>query len=170
MNLSDITIRPISEKDSIDELTELLHRSYKQLADMGLKFVATHQDSEITSRRISRGNCFIAEYQSQIIGTVCLYLPGTVDKFEWYRTDGVALFGQFAVEPDCQDEGIGTLMVKHLEEFACKNRMAELCLDTAESAEHLIDWSKKLGYRFRDYVDWDATNYRSVILSKNLID
>ena len=31
-----------SDSDSIEELTSFLHDSYKKLADMGLKFVATY--------------------------------------------------------------------------------------------------------------------------------
>ncbi len=169
MNLSDVIIRPISENDSIDDLTDLLHRSYKQLADIGLKFVATHQDSDITRRRIAKSNCFVALYQGRIIGTINLYLPGIMDKFAWYRKDGVALFGQFAVDPDFQKQGIGELMVQHLENFAVQHEVTELSLDTAEQADHLIAWYKKLGYRFIDYINWDVTNYRSVIYSKNLI-
>ena len=32
----------------------------------------------------------------------------------------------------------------------------------------LIDYYQKRSYRFIEYVDWDVTNYRSVILSKSL--
>lgn len=134
----------------------------------GSNLSPTHQDSEITRCRVERGNCFIAEYRGQVIGIVSLYLPGTVDKFAWYRRDGVALFGQLAVDPDFQSKGVGALMIKFLEEFTVKNNVVELNLDTAEQADHLIAWYKKLGYRFIDYINWDVTNYRSVILSKTL--
>ncbi|MBW1796697.1 MAG: GNAT family N-acetyltransferase, partial [Deltaproteobacteria bacterium] len=45
---------------------------------------------------------------------------------------------------------------------------SELALDTAEQATHLINWYERLGYRFIEYVDWDVTNYRSVIMSKRV--
>ena len=44
----------------------------------------------------------------------------------------------------------------------------ELALDTAEGASHLIGYYEKRGYRFMEYVNWDVTNYRSVIMSKTI--
>ena len=41
-------------------------------------------------------------------------------------------------------------------------------LDTAEGAEHLIRTYEKRGYRFIEYVQWEVTNYRSVVMSKKL--
>jgi DNA-binding winged helix-turn-helix (wHTH) protein len=46
--------------------------------------------------------------------------------------------------------------------------MAELALDTAETADDLIAFYTRRGYRFVDHVRWDAVNYRSVVLSKRL--
>jgi hypothetical protein len=44
---STYSIRPLRDDDSISDLTALLHRAYKPLLDMGLRYLATHQ---------SRGN------------------------------------------------------------------------------------------------------------------
>ena len=78
----------------------------------------------------------------------------------------VAHIGQLAVEPELWGKGIGTRLFMHAEAFARQDGAAEIALDTAESAVHLIAWYERMGYRFVEYVDWDITNYRSVVMSK----
>lgn len=164
----DVVIRPLKEGDSLEELTGLLRRGYKRLADMGLRYLATHQDVATTRRRISYGDCFVAVYHGKIVGTVTYFAPGVNGGSPCLKRDGVAEFGQFTVDPDCQGNGIGARMVEFMETYARNLGCIELCLDTAETAEHLIRWYEKLGYRFIEYVRWDVTNYRSVVMSKTL--
>lgn len=164
----DIIIRPLDDSDSIEELTDLLHRGYKVLGDMGLRYMATHQDADMTRKRISHGECFVAVYQDKIIGTINFYPPESIGGSPWLDRDDVCEFGQFAVDPEYQENGIGTRMMKFVEDHAQSKGFPEICLNTSEKAPHLIEWYTKLGYRFIEHVDWDLTNYRSVILSKTL--
>ncbi len=168
MLFKDITIREFQKSDSLDELTDLLHRSYKILADMNLKYVATYQDVSITKKRIDRGICFVAVNNEKIIGTVTYYSPENSVGSLWLEKERVAHFGQLGVEPDYRNKGIGSLLISHVEKFAQKQGVSELALDTAEPAKHLIDWYEKLGYRFIEHCQWKMTNYRSVIMSKKL--
>ncbi|MCE2503456.1 MAG: hypothetical protein J4G05_05320 [Chlorobi bacterium] len=46
--LDALVIRPISKDNSLEKLTDLLHRAYKPLAEMGLLYFATHQTTEQT--------------------------------------------------------------------------------------------------------------------------
>ena len=161
-----------NEKDSIEELTSLLHASYKRLADMGLKFVATYQTAEYTKNFIKNGECFIIKNdEGRIIATVMYYNSAFMkeeDTPEWYLKDDVAYFGKFAVHPDFQCKGIGGEMMDYVEDYAKSKGKTELVLDTSEKALHLIEYYKKRGYRFIQYHQWDVTNYRSVIMSKKL--
>lgn len=161
-------IRPIAESDSIAELTELLHSAYRRLAEMGLRFFATHQTEEQTLSRVRSGRCFVAECDGRIVGTITLYRGHSESKSEWYRRDGVAYFGQFGVDPGYQSRGFGNLLLEHVESVAREDGFDELALDTADSAAHLIEYYARHGYRPIDSVDWDDTNYRSVIMSKAL--
>ena len=166
---NEIVIRRFNEEtDSIPELTELLHRAYKRLADMGLNFVATYQSDVETKKRITRGECFVVTLNDTIIGTVALYKDKKTSQCEWYRKDGVCYFGQFAVEPEYQNLGIGSKLMQFTEEHAAKSGLTEIALDTSEKAQHLIDYYVKRGYRFVQYQQWDVVNYRSVVLSKKL--
>lgn len=162
-------IRCLHPEDSISELTTLLHKAYKTLADMGLNYVAASQDDAETLKRISSAeSCFIGLHQGKIIATLSLYKP-KASKCEWYNQKNVAKLGQFAVMPEHQKCGIGNKLMALAEEKAGTfDGVTELALDTAESADHLIAYYEKRGYRRVDKVQWTQSNYPSVILSKTL--
>jgi hypothetical protein len=67
-----ITYRYIRPSDDIEAITELLHQAYAPLADKGMRFVASHQDSATTRRRMARGETIVAEDQGVIVGVVTL--------------------------------------------------------------------------------------------------
>lgn len=162
------TIRELQPSDSIEELTLLLHRAYKQLADMGLRFLATHQDVETTRKRCNAGVCFVAEHEGRVIGTITYNPPGSDKGSPFMKLPGVAHVQQMGIEPSLQGNGIATALMKHVEEYARAQGAVELSLDTAEPATHLISWYERLGYRFIEHIQWDVTNYRSVVMSKRL--
>ena len=164
----NLIIRPLAGTDSVAEITQLLHRAYKQLADMGLRYMATHQDSEITVKRLRSGHSFVAEIDGRIIGTITCYDSENTKGSPYLDKEGVGHLGQLGVEPSLQGRGIGRQLFVKAENHAREIGLQELALDTAESATHLIKWYQRLGYRFIEYVQWDTTNYRSVVLGKRL--
>lgn len=164
-----IVIRPFQENDPIPEITRLLHDAYAPLAAMGLRYTATHQDEEVTRRRLASGWAWVAELEGEIVATVTLYQnPSGSDECAWYGEPGVFSFGQFAVRADIQGQGLGGRLIALLESEAATRGARELALDTADGAVHLIRWYEKLGFRFIEHVSWGNTNYRSVVLSKSL--
>jgi GNAT superfamily N-acetyltransferase len=169
MDTKNIIIRRFSETDSISELTGLLHRAYKRLADMGLYFVATYISDEDAKHLIEEGECFVAELDGKLIGTILLYAKGKHNP-PLYLRDDVRVFGKFAVEPDCQKYGIGNMLMKYIEDYVKSKGAKILALDTAEQAQHLIDYYSKRGYAFYGYHKWSVVNYRSVIMCKELVE
>lgn len=166
--LAVISIRPWQSSDSAAELTELLHRAYARLAGMGLRFWATHQGADITEMRIAGGECFVALADGVICGTILFRDASRTSGTPWYDRPDVASFGQFAVEPGLQSNGLGRRLIAHVEARAAASGARELALDTAEPAAHLVEWYTRLGYRFIEHAQWQHTNYRSVVLSKTL--
>ena len=114
---SEIEIRLISPVDSIPEITRLLHKSYKKLADLGFRYLATHQSDDETLRRLNKGISYLALSKERIISTITLYLNDT-DKHSaaWYKNAGISHFGQFGVLPEYQNKGIGNMMMNIIEE------------------------------------------------------
>ena len=166
---SEVIIRPfMNDQDDIEQLTHVLNRAYKQLADMGLMYVASYQKSDVTFARIQDGYCLVAIQDDSIVGTATYYPSGTKGGSHRYEKEGVGVIGQFGVLPELQSTGVGSALLESIEQNAFEDGAEELALDTAEGASHLRSYYSKRGYRFIEYTDWEVTNYRSVIMSKSL--
>lgn len=170
MDADDLILRPLLPTDSMAALTELLHRAYRPLAEMGLRFVASYQDEQVTQSRVDAGHCFVAARDGQLVGTITYYNGGAEGSADWYSRPGVHHFGQFAIEPGLQGRGAGSRLLRFVEVLALSQGAHELALDTAEGAHRLIEYYERRGYRKVEMVQWDMTNYASVILSKHLAE
>ena len=168
MTCSDLTIRPVRETDDLAALTELLHRAYKPLADQGMRYVASYQTEDVTRRRLGRGQGYLALLSEALVGTVTLYSSTSFNECAWYQRPGIWFFGQFAVDPAYQRQGVGAALMDWIEGEAQSGGAAELALDTSEHAADLIAYYARRGYRPVGTVQWPVTNYRSVVLSKLL--
>ncbi|WP_368505139.1 GNAT family N-acetyltransferase [Alkalihalophilus sp. As8PL] len=156
------------ESDDINELTNLLNIAYKQLADLGFQYVASYQGPETTRERILGAKCFVCYKSNRLVGTITLYKPGIKKGCAWYEEKPVGVVGQFGVLPAYQGEGIGTILLDHIENQARKMDIKEISLDTAEGATHLVNFYCKSGFTLVAYTDWEMTNYRSAVFSKKI--
>lgn len=153
---------------SVAELTALLHEAYASLAALGLRYVATWQGDEITLSRALSGECYLLRCEEGLVGTVVFRPADRTSGCPWYDRPEVASFGQFAVRPALQGRGLGSRLLDLCEQRARETGARELACDTAEPAGHLIRFYTRRGYRQVGTADWSSTNYRSVILSKQI--
>lgn len=163
-----VILRLFGPADDVATLTTLLHRAYAPLAARGMRYLASHQDSATTLRRISKGEWWVAQTNDQLVGTITLRDAAHTTGCAWYDRPDVASFGQFAVDLAWQGRGVGTLLMDHIERRAREKGITELALDTAETAGDLIAFYARGGYRVIEHVRWDVVNYRSVVMSKTL--
>ncbi|MCA9278953.1 MAG: GNAT family N-acetyltransferase [Phycisphaeraceae bacterium] len=163
-------MRKLTPDDSLEDLTELLHRAYAPLAASGLQYLASHQSVDVTRRRCFAPNahCFVAELKHIVVGTITLYTLTEQSHCKYYTKPGIARFGQFAVEPSLQRTGVGRALMDYIENTVQSLNMSHIACDTAEHAHHLIAYYKRRQYQQVDTVDWPVTNYVSVVLSKQL--
>jgi GNAT superfamily N-acetyltransferase len=168
MSRVSVTIRHFREGESVSDITQLLRRSYRRLADLGLRYTATWQNDEMTLQRLKRGTAYVACVGDELVGTLTFEDQDQTTGCPWYNRPEVASFHQFAVDPGHQGLGIGRLLLERAEQAAIDCGAQEIALDTAEWAHHLIDLYFSLGYRLVEEHKWDDTNYLSVILSKDL--
>jgi GNAT superfamily N-acetyltransferase len=170
------TLRPLAASDSLEALTALLHRAYARLAAMGLNFTAVNQSVEMTKRRVESGQCFVAEAERQIVGTVTVcnaYDPNTepwARATPWFYRRDVAHLHQFAVDPSAQGQGLGEKLIAACEQWARERGCAAIALDTAAPATHLRQRYARLGYRDVDEVQWAGKTYRTVLMLKALAE
>jgi GNAT superfamily N-acetyltransferase len=161
-----IEIRPFDpERDSIADLTGLLNRAYKPLADLGLQYSAAFQDETETLERIRGSRCFVCFLHDRLIGTITYSYPERWRGTPWFEHDR-ATFWQFAVDPRFQLHGVGSAMLKLVEETAVQDGVRELAVSTDEPATHLIQYYERRGYRPVPHPD--STRPDEVILSKTL--
>ncbi len=178
---SAVIVRRLRPGDSLAELTELLHRAYAKQVSMGLHALASHQTQEVTRKRVSKGECFVAELSGAltdggggtgvIVGTIMFQEPswGSPESGpRWFRRPDVANFSQFAVEPTLQGKGIGIALLERVEQRAREEKMGELALSTAEPDTALVRFYRNRGYRDVERFDWGVTNYTSLIMSKHV--
>lgn len=171
---SKVRVRLLESEDSLAHLTGLLHRAYKQHADRGIKALAAFQPEEVTRRRIADGECFVALYMGKIVGTILFKSAaqtvaggvGGSTPIRFFQRGDVASFSQFAVEPDVQGRGIGSVLMATVERRALETGAGELGLSTPEPATWLVEMYQRHGYRVVEHVHWNETNYTSAIMSK----
>lgn len=164
-----IQYRRLEDYDSMEELTDLLHRAYAPLAEIGLHFVATHQPVEVTVERCAKGKTFVATLDNRLIGTLTYTSRlSSGGGCQWYERKDVGVFGQFGVLPEFKGTGIGSDLLALAEQEARNEGASELACDTAIPAVHLIHYYTLRGFREVERVQWKEVNYPSVILSKAL--
>ena len=165
---AEVEIRVLRRDDSIDELTRLLHRAYAELARMGLNFTAADQTPDVTRRRVELGRCLVAVDGGSLVGTLLVNSAVPNPLGECFGKPEIASFHQLAVAPECQGRGIGSLLLASAESWVRRLGFAEVGLDTAESAPHLVAFYVRRGYRSIAAVRWTGKTYRSIVMSKEL--
>lgn len=174
--MSDIEIRPLAARDSLDALTALLHRAYAPLAAAGMNYTAATQTAAVTARRAAEGQCYVAVRGAEMVGTVTVagpydesVAPWTAE-VPWFRDADTAHLHQFAVDPALQRQGLGRRLVSACEAWARARGYRLMALDTAVPAAHLRALYRRLGYADVGSVQWEGRSYRSVIMRKALDD
>jgi GNAT superfamily N-acetyltransferase len=165
-----LVVRRFGPGDSYEEMTALLHRAYRELAEMGQRFYATFQDASVTKKRAESGECWVAVLDDELVATITWYTSEQTHGCAWYDRPGIASVGQLGVDPALRKRGIGAHLMDLAERRARESGAEEIALDTSENAKHLIALYERRGYRFIEHAQWDIPNYRSVILSKRLVN
>lgn len=163
---TEMRIRMLMPKDDVVALTGLLHRAYAPLAARGLRFVATHQSPEVTAQRFSEGYPLVVELEGCVVGTVTIYPPSSNASVAAYRDPHTYSFGQFAIEPAFKGCGIGRALHRAVLGYGSLQGAHFMSLDTAASATDLIAMYERWGYSIVDRVQWETTNYESVVMRR----
>lgn len=170
------TIRPLSDADSLVELTRLLHAAYASLAAQGWNFTAVDQPVDVTRERLAGAQAFVAEQSGRLVGTVAVRGPKALgDAYiadpppALYTTPGTAILSQLGVHPDCRGLGLGEQLMDAAETWAAGQGYTQIALDTAEPATALRRRYERRGYVAVGRVQWQGKTYASVLMCKPLL-
>lgn len=161
-------LRRLEPADSLEELTDLLHRAYAPLLAAGMRFHASHQGIEITRERCADGECWVLVHDEALVGTVTFAEASRASGTPHLDRPDVATFGQLCVDPSWQGRGLARLLLDLVERRARETGAAAIALDTSELATQLIATYARHGYVEVERCQWSVTNYRSVVMSKRL--
>jgi len=167
----NINLQLFTNADDIYVLTQLLNLAYKKWQDAGFNYLAATQTADITKKRIQNAQCFILKNQEQIIATVTYYKPLSKINSEHplYKQPNIATYGQLAVHPNFQKQGIASAIIKFVEQLAKQDKSTQIIIDTAQNNTQLVNYYIGKGYKVIDTTNWSTTNYTSVFLAKNLV-
>lgn len=170
-NEPTVDIRLLAVRDSLQALTELLHRAYAPLAARGMNFSAATQSPEVTAQRAAAGQCFVAVRDREIVGTATVCSPQDVPQepsAPWFSDRNTVQVHQIAVSPAVQRAGVGALLLRRCEAWARDNGYASMVAAAAVGADELLALFRRLGYTEIGQVQESERTYRSVILRKSI--
>ncbi len=158
--LGSLQFRTAKASD-IPQLRNLLNAAYKRLLNMGLNYNATFQDEGLTAKGLfDGGSVLVVEMAGKIIGTMRIKEMNQVD-------DRKCLYlSRFAVSPDLQKSGLGTVLLNLAERIARRNEFKCMQLDTAQPAKHLVSFYESQGFQVKRPIYYDGKTYVSWILEK----
>lgn len=157
------------EDDDAARLTELLHRAYAELGDMGLNYTAVDQDVATTMRRARGGQCWIVERASQIVGSLTMSMPpadGLKALTAAAREQDCAWLNQLAVSPSERGHGIAADLWRRGRRWAVARGVTLVGIDTAAPAQHLVQLYVSWGFSPVDTIHWPGKTYDSVVMTR----
>lgn len=152
----------------LEEITELLHYSYKKHLDHDRKFLASRQTVEQTRQRLEGAVCVVAYDGDKMVGTSSFRVyDKTNDKNrKWYEDDYFILAGQVGVHPDYRESNVFLLMNLKLSKTEEMKKCQSILIDTSVKATELVENYLKMGFQIVDLVSWPSTNYYSYFFRK----
>ncbi len=149
-----VEVRLLAARDSIADLTTLLHRAHAPLVAQGLVLPDAGQTPEVTQQRLIGGQSFVACVRRQIVGLATLRGPHDMGGSPWlaghgeyrYRDRDTVHLEQFAVDPGLQRQGVGRRLLTEGERWALERGYRRVAVDLPQRAVALRALLRRHGY------------------------
>ncbi len=127
-----------------EKLQELILRAYAPIRELGINFAAATADVNLVEKNIKNNMCYVLEENGQLLATCSLRMP-------WGLQPGPYGFPHiywFAVDPQIGKQGVGTSLLKWIEENIVRDTLKSpaVTLGTADKHPWLINMYEKHGY------------------------
>jgi len=166
--MNKFAIRRFKFIDSIDEVTQMLHRAFAPMAVLGANCQCVDQSSSTTRKRMQRGDCLVAVADRRIVGTLTLETCDPASTVVPYRRPSVASLHQFAVDPAYQGAGVGRSLLEVATMWARMRQFSEIALDTPALALDVRAFYSHQGFRLIKVKRLAGRDYDSAIMSRSI--
>lgn len=142
-------VKPMILTDAaLRELHTLVHLAYAQYESEAYTFGAVTQSFQLTKKRAHRtGTVVLGMFCNETLAGTLSVLPYSAAKHNHYVEDGQDVsVEQFAVHPDFQRSGIGTLLMTVAEDLVRMFSGRRMFLDTPKEAGRLRSFYQRQGY------------------------
>ena len=126
-------------------LLNLVLRAYAPIRELGINFAAATADIDLIQENIRNNMCYVLEDEGKLLATGSLRMP-------WGLQPGPYGFPHIywlAVDPNITQGGVGSSMLKWLEENVVRETLKSpaVSLGTAEEHPWLVSMYEKKGYK-----------------------
>ncbi|WP_026524237.1 GNAT family N-acetyltransferase [Butyrivibrio sp. MB2005] len=154
-----------------EEITKLLHESYKEHLEAGRNYLAATQTVEDTKRRLDGrivGLCYNED--NKLVGTIAGKIINKHDgePRKWYEDDHYLYVEQMAVHPDYRKTNVLAMMSITAMKDKSLREVDSWMSDTSSLATDLVESYVKMGFQIVDMVSWETTNYYSYVFRRPL--
>ncbi len=153
-----------------EEITELLHESYREHLEAGRHYLAAVQTVEQTKERLDGSYCVVAYDNDRLVGTMSFRIQKNENhkRRKWYEDDVRIFVGQLAVLPSYRNSKAMVLMAMKASTLDDVKAAQSVITDTSTQAHNLVDSYLKMGFQIVDLISWETTNYYSYVFRKNM--
>jgi len=154
---SEITIRKANGKD-MNTVLEIFKKAINVMNTNGiLQWDDIYPDEQILNEDIENNQMFLGEIDGKIVSVFVLNqeCDEEYENGNWrYQRSPFAVIHRFCVNPNFQNNGIGTKTMNIIEEMLKENSIETIRLDTFSLNTYALKMYEKLGYNKVGEVSW----------------
>lgn len=137
--------------EDIPELIDVSHKAYEPIRQLGLNFTGAYPTKENVRENLTENQCYVLLKDDVIIATASIRMP-------WSKNPGPYGFPHiwwFATLPTYGNKGIGSRLLKHIEEeiILKEYHSPAVTLGTSDDHPWLIDMYINKGYQTFGSID-----------------
>ena len=141
--MSDYNIRIATESDA-EALQQLMHEAFTPLRELGIDWPSVNADLALVKDNLTKNTTFVLEDDKEIISTITV-------RFPWESKRRISIYPfvwWFATKPSYDGKGIGSKLLKYVEETFLRDTLKVPAVTLGTSARKhpwLLDIYKKRG-------------------------
>ncbi|PHK49599.1 GNAT family N-acetyltransferase [Staphylococcus edaphicus] len=142
--MSEYNIRIATESDA-EVLQQLMHEAFTPLRELGIDWPSVNADLTLVKDNLTKNTTFVLEDDKEIISTITV-------RFPWESKRRISIYPfvwWFATKPSYDGKGIGSKLLKYVEETFLRDTLKVPAVTLGTSARKhpwLLDIYKKRGY------------------------